>query len=302
MALKPTLCLMEISSAGQPAGWPTYRCREPTFSFNIKHLPDRTLPAIASPTFYHRQDKRLNSSTMSGFFSSNAEAALTDEEARHLFYQNQAGGAGDGTQGSGSAYQQQWTTGQFPGMASGSAQEPFPSFSPPQYTSWPTTAYPQLQSGDYSQMQYPPMTAPTVPSSHYTAEPWPNAPWPSLHPDDVEAPSDVSRSTSPNPADLHNFGVLLPDGRSWRCAYSGCTSEARFTRGCDLRKHYRRHAKSLFCRDKKCPQSKEGGFSSNKDRVSTVCYSSPPVKHSNTTYIKRKSATVTSELPHQTSS
>lgn len=111
-----------------------------------------------------------------------------------------------------------------------------------------------------------------VPSSPYTTAPWSQQPWQNLHPDEAEGPShltfsDMSRSTSPNnPADLQNFGYPLPDGRSWRCAHPGCTSQAVFHRGCDLRKHFRRHTKSLFCRHEDCPQSIEGGFSSKKDR------------------------------------
>lgn len=80
--------------------------------------------------------------------------------------------------------------------------------------------------------------------------------------------SDTSGPTSPtNPADLQNFGYQLQDGVSWRCAYPNCTSTAEFTRGCDLRKHFKRHTKSLLCRHEDCPQSIEGGFSSKKDRV-----------------------------------
>ena len=150
-----------------------------------------------------------------------------------------------------------------------------------------TTAHPQ---SSYHQTQYHqqqqwhssfntqssdmrPVASPyVVPSSPYTSQPWPQQPWQALHPDDFDGSSqaglsDNSRSTSPNnPADLQNFGNALQDG-SWRCAHPGCTSQAVFTRGCDLRKHFRRHTKSLFCRHVDCPQSTEGGFSSKKDRV-----------------------------------
>lgn len=118
-----------------------------------------------------------------------------------------------------------------------------------------------------------PVTNPYVlPSSPYTTHSGAQQPWRTLHPDDFDGSSqagysDTSRSSSPNnPADLQNFGYPLADGSSWRCAYSGCTSQAVFTRGCDLRKHFRRHAKSLFCRYEGCPQSTENGFSSKKDR------------------------------------
>ncbi|PLB41461.1 putative C2H2 transcription factor [Aspergillus candidus] len=65
--------------------------------------------------------------------------------------------------------------------------------------------------------------------------------------------------------DLTSYGLPLGDG-TWRCAYPGCTSSAVFRRGCDLRKHYNRHRKHLFCRHDGCPQAVTGGFSSKKDR------------------------------------
>lgn len=101
-----------------------------------------------------------------------------------------------------------------------------------------------------------------------------------------------SNSTSSNTS-LHAYGIpvheptsmpsssLSPHPQAWRCAFPGCTSRATFTRGCDLRKHYNRHSKHLFCRVKGCPQSEAaasarakssdqpltGGFSSKKDRA-----------------------------------
>ena len=223
----------------------------------------------SSPRSLYFAIHRLTPSMMSGYYSSGNEGLLSDEEAQRLFYQTQADYPSSGGQPTASGYQQQqWETGLYPGMASSSSQGQPQAFAPPcQYVSWPTTAFPNLEPMGSTRGQYPSIAPPLVPSTPYTSDPWPNAPWPSLHPDDVEASSDTSRSTSPNPADLSNFGILLPDGRSWRCAYSGCTSNARFTRGCDLRKHYRRHTKSLFCRHEDCPQSKEGGFSSKKDLV-----------------------------------
>ncbi|PYH50021.1 putative C2H2 transcription factor [Aspergillus saccharolyticus JOP 1030-1] len=65
--------------------------------------------------------------------------------------------------------------------------------------------------------------------------------------------------------DLTNYGIPNPDG-TWRCAFPGCSSQALFRRGCDLRKHYNRHRKHLFCRYEGCPQAVRGGFSSKKDR------------------------------------
>jgi hypothetical protein len=79
-------------------------------------------------------------------------------------------------------------------------------------------------------------------------------------------PSDASRSASPSAAEMMKWGRRLENG-SWRCAYPGCTSRSTFSRGCDLRKHYKRHTKSLFCRYQDCPQAHEGGFSSKKDRA-----------------------------------
>ena len=175
------------------------------------------------------------------FLSSEAERALMgeEEEARRLFRRDAAGKS----------------------IAATNTQAPYA----PQQT-WPSGW--NLQG---SSMQ-PAANPYIVPSSPYSAEPWPQQTWQTLHPDNLDGSSpagisDISRSSSPNnPADLQNFGHPLPDGRSWRCAHPGCTSQATFTRGCDLRKHFRRHTKSLFCRHEDCPQSTEGGFSSKKDR------------------------------------
>lgn len=78
--------------------------------------------------------------------------------------------------------------------------------------------------------------------------------------------SDVSRSASPNAGEMAKWGVRNENG-TWSCAYPGCSSRSTFNRGCDLRKHYKRHTKSLFCRHEGCPQATEGGFSSKKDRA-----------------------------------
>jgi hypothetical protein len=74
----------------------------------------------------------------------------------------------------------------------------------------------------------------------------------------------MSRSMSPSSPDLRNYGYANKNG-TWSCAYPGCTSRAVFTRGCDLRKHHKRHTKSFFCRHEGCPQATGGGFSSKKD-------------------------------------
>lgn len=76
---------------------------------------------------------------------------------------------------------------------------------------------------------------------------------------------DFSRGTSPSASEMSKWGTKNSKG-SWSCAYPGCSSRSTFNRGCDLRKHFKRHTKSLFCRHESCPQSVEGGFSSKKDR------------------------------------
>ncbi|KAJ5893285.1 hypothetical protein N7495_004976 [Penicillium taxi] len=73
-------------------------------------------------------------------------------------------------------------------------------------------------------------------------------------------------SPSSNRTDLSRYGIPTGDG-AWRCAHPGCTSQSLFRRGCDLRKHFNRHRKHLFCRHENCPQSRQGGFSSKKDRA-----------------------------------
>ncbi|GFG04649.1 hypothetical protein CNMCM6936_006228 [Aspergillus lentulus] len=91
-----------------------------------------------------------------------------------------------------------------------------------------------------------------------------------LYPDPSTNPNLDLDPKPPSPdldtKDLTNYGIPNPDG-SWRCAYPGCTSAATFHRGCDLRKHFNRHRKHLFCRHEGCPQAVAGGFSSKKDRA-----------------------------------
>ncbi|OKL59630.1 hypothetical protein UA08_05073 [Talaromyces atroroseus] len=77
----------------------------------------------------------------------------------------------------------------------------------------------------------------------------------------------VQRPASPSDTgDLEEYGIQEPDG-TWRCRYPSCSSKSVFTRACDLRKHFNRHNKYLFCRYDGCPQATEGGFSSKKDRA-----------------------------------
>ncbi|KAF2704210.1 hypothetical protein K504DRAFT_390631 [Pleomassaria siparia CBS 279.74] len=83
-------------------------------------------------------------------------------------------------------------------------------------------------------------------------------------PGDFNDRPQLSRSLSPSLPDLRAYGLPNNNG-TWSCAYPGCTSRAVFTRGCDLRKHHKRHTKSFFCHHEGCPQSTGGGFSSKKD-------------------------------------
>ena len=209
---------------------------------------------------------------MSGFLSPDAEAALLGEDdARRFFSQGRSRHVSPAASMSASTSypEQQWPSSGYPSMSYPASQASYPTYgAPSQYMSWPTSSLAPLHESQFAPASYAPNLTPVVPSTPYGHEQWPNAPWPALHPDDYQndASSTHSRSVSPNPADLHNFGILLADGKSWKCAFPDCTSQARFTRGCDLRKHYRRHKKSLFCRHDDCPQSKVGGFSSKKDR------------------------------------
>lgn len=77
----------------------------------------------------------------------------------------------------------------------------------------------------------------------------------------------TSRSVSPSADEMARWGFRAANGNGWTCAYPGCTSQSIFHRGCDLRKHYKRHTKTLFCRHSGCPQANGPGFSSKKDRM-----------------------------------
>ena len=90
-------------------------------------------------------------------------------------------------------------------------------------TPWSSAMSPSTMAA-YPQMQ----PTPTLPSSPYVlpsspqSTVWPNQSWSALHPEGFQGPrsraasgSDISRSSSPNPAELHNFGYPLADG----CVY-----------------------------------------------------------------------------------
>lgn len=284
----------------------------PSFIHSVR-ASGRHLPPSHFYSFYYLRD-------MSGFLSSEAEMALLGEEeeaqrlfhrammeeqeqARRLYHQGQR--IPETSTRTLIIHPLRNTRGQVlsapltPARTDSGSHYPPTSRSNVPYinqTPWSSAMSPSTMAA-YPQMQ----PTPTLPSSPYVlpsspqSTAWPNQSWSALHPEGFQAPrsraasgSDISRSSSPNPAELHNFGYPLPDGcvycslihisegqdlltfplnrRSWRCAHPGCTSPAVFTRGCDLRKHFRRHTKSLFCRHEDCPQSTEGGFSSKKDR------------------------------------
>ena len=110
---------------------------------------------------------------------------------------------------------------------------------------------------------------------------------------------DSNAESSSTSSSLLAYGVPIPQpgmsaSQTWRCAYPGCTSRALFTRGCDLRKHFNRHSKHLFCRVEGCPQSEAcavaessgrrssvsggGGFSSKKDRARHEAKHNPGIR------------------------
>ncbi|KAJ5214833.1 hypothetical protein N7468_010512 [Penicillium chermesinum] len=93
---------------------------------------------------------------------------------------------------------------------------------------------------------------------------------PRLRPVWGESPQPSSRppSASPTPAttDLSYLGAQMEDG-TWRCTFPSCNSKNSYERVCDLRKHYKRHSRHLFCRHNGCPKSISSGFSSRKDRA-----------------------------------
>lgn len=165
----------------------------------------------------------------------------------------------------------------------------YPAISPLAFpsTELPQPCYPafgeNMTTNEQQWLSLPPTTFPTCPSSTSSntahtqdssfLSPSPDScsamstsPAPTVL-SDFESSSSRQPSSPPfNPADLSRYGIPAGDG-VWRCAHPGCTSQALFRRGCDLRKHFNRHRKHLFCRHEGCPQSKQGGFSSKKDRA-----------------------------------
>lgn len=88
---------------------------------------------------------------------------------------------------------------------------------------------------------------------------------PTLAADGSQLRTDPRRTIFSKHVPLDEFGQRNNDG-SWRCAWPHCRSRARFVRVCDLRKHYKRHEKTRFCRHPACPCGNQSGFSSEKDR------------------------------------
>jgi hypothetical protein len=143
---------------------------------------------------------------------------------------------------------------------------PFPSSIPQQPFDIPATAPPDVTTGSYPYPIYPPPLyqqsafPPFPPDQQMPIGPVPFPPYPGQPP--IYGSSVID---SADPGDPTNYGTQNPNG-TWSCAYPGCSSRVSFTRACDLRKHFNRHKKSLFCRFENCPQANEGGFSSKKDR------------------------------------
>ena len=143
----------------------------------------------------------------------------------------------------------------------------YPAFGEPDFTSvveqW--FSMPPVDSSPIPETIITPSSAPTA--SFDSPPIITNSPAPSA-PSDFETYSSRPHSSPPrsNPADLSRYGIPTVDG-AWRCAHPGCTSQAVFRRGCDLRKHFNRHRKHFFCRYDGCSQSHQGGFSSKKDRA-----------------------------------
>jgi hypothetical protein len=142
-----------------------------------------------------------------------------------------------------------------------SSPMPIPQVSSYSYPSYTGITAPSTLSPDMGLFPHPYMGS--RPSRSHSASSSIGLAIPSNMSTDRSSPI-LSRSLSPSSPDLRSYGYPNKNG-TWSCAYPGCTSRAVFTRGCDLRKHHKRHTKSFFCRHTDCPQSTGGGFSSKKD-------------------------------------
>ncbi|KAI9741022.1 MAG: hypothetical protein M1834_002733 [Cirrosporium novae-zelandiae] len=192
---------------------------------------------------------------MSSFFSDEAERALMgdEEHTRRLFQSQESMTSYDFESDFGDLGQQAFA----PELLWAFEKETIPAPSidmPLQYPTPPTPETLYYMVPNLSIISVPDLSTPMDQSCFQ------------LSPESQSHSPFPSRNASPTPGDLHSYGVLGSDG-TWRCAYPGCTSQAIFTRGCDLRKHYKRHSRTLFCRRKDCPQATQGGFSTTKDRA-----------------------------------
>lgn len=147
-------------------------------------------------------------------------------------------------------------------------------------TSTPSSTYPLSTSSttDYlttSPSPCLPLASPAM--STTTTSPTPSTFTLDYHPFHQSPSFPNPLSSTPTPADLSNYGIPFADG-TWRCAHPGCTSSAVFRRGCDLRKHFNRHRKYLFCRHEGCPQATQGGFSNKKDRARHEAKHNPGIR------------------------
>lgn len=99
--------------------------------------------------------------------------------------------------------------------------------------------------------------------SPITSELFDSASSPSSGTASPRSPPKGSEPETSGPADLHQIGYLDVAG-NWRCQYPGCCSSRAFLRICDLRKHFRGHAKYFFCTEERCQQAGVG-FATRKD-------------------------------------
>jgi hypothetical protein len=79
------------------------------------------------------------------------------------------------------------------------------------------------------------------------------------------ASSPMTPVAAPQASEMEKWGIRNSRDGTWSCAHPGCTSRSTFFRACDLRKHYKRHTKTLFCSHAGCAKATGGGFSSRKD-------------------------------------
>jgi hypothetical protein len=79
------------------------------------------------------------------------------------------------------------------------------------------------------------------------------------------ASSPLTPVINPQTSEMERWGRRNSRDGTWSCAYPGCTSRSTFFRACDLRKHYKRHEKTLFCKHADCAKATGKGFSSRKD-------------------------------------